>query len=48
MADDTSIRVRKSTWRQLHRMKEPGDSMDDVLRELLENRETDGEPVEAD
>jgi len=36
MTDDTTIRVRKSTWRCLHERKDCGDTMDDVVQALLE------------
>jgi hypothetical protein len=46
MSEDTSIRVSKSTWRSLHERKEPGDSMDDVLAELLDAVGETGEPAD--
>lgn len=39
MGDDTTIRVKRDTWRRLHERKEPGESMDDVLSELIEDHE---------
>jgi len=39
MGDETTLRVSRSTWRQLHERKEPGDSMDDVLSELIDEIE---------
>lgn len=33
--DVTSIEVRRSTWKELNRRKEPGDSFDDVISGLL-------------
>lgn len=45
MPDDTSIRIRKSTWRQLHERKEPGDSFDDVIADLLDDAQ---EPATAE
>lgn len=36
MGDDTTIRISRGTWRRLHSRKEPGDSFDDVLDDLLE------------
>jgi len=50
MGDDTTVRVHRSTWRQLHERKDPGDSMDDVLAELLDEvgHQEDSEPVDAD
>lgn len=35
MPDDTTIRVKADTWRRLHRRKEPGDTMDGVITDLL-------------
>lgn len=35
MGDDTTIRISRNTWRRLHNRKEPGDSFDDVLDDLL-------------
>ena len=37
MADDenTSLRVKRGTWRELNQRKEPGDSFDDVIQRLL-------------
>lgn len=32
----TTVSVDDETWTQLNRRKGPGDSMDDVIRELLE------------
>jgi len=44
---DQHIRVSEETWTRLNRRKGPGDSFDDVLRELLEEEETrEAEPVE--
>lgn len=34
--DDTTIRVKRDTWQELHRLKSPGDSMDDVLSDLID------------
>ncbi|MHA1144525.1 MAG: DUF7557 family protein [Candidatus Helarchaeota archaeon] len=43
----TSIHVNEDTWKELNGLKEPGETMDDVIRKLLEimhsiqeNRET--------
>ena len=36
---DKHIRVTKETWKELNRRKEPGDSFDDVLQRLIEERE---------
>lgn len=35
--DDTTIRVSRSTWQQLHDRKDPGQSHDGVIQELLNN-----------
>lgn len=43
---DTHIRVSEETWTRLNRRKGPGDSFDDVLRELLEEETREPEPVE--
>jgi hypothetical protein len=49
-ADDTSIRIHRSTWKRLHDRKEPGTSFDDILTDLLdevESRESaDAEPAD--
>ena len=39
MGSDTTIRVKRGTWRELHERKEPGASMDDVIRDLLDDAE---------
>lgn len=36
MAESTSIRVKPDTWRDLHDRKRLGQTMDDVVTELLE------------
>jgi len=37
MADGrTTVSVADETWKELNQRKGPGDSMDDVIRELLE------------
>jgi len=41
---DTSIRIKRDTWRRLHRQKEPGKSFDDVLNDLLDRAD---EPATA-
>lgn len=38
---DTHIRVSHETWTELNSMKAPGDSFEDVIRELLEGRKDD-------
>ena len=46
----TSIEVKKSTWKTLNGLKEPGDSFDDVVQRLLARPEepvvTEPEPEE--
>lgn len=37
--NDTTIRLKKSTWRQLHERKDPGDSFDDVILDLIDDAE---------
>lgn len=48
MAEDdenTTVKVKKDTWRRLNRLKEPGDSFDDVISELLaDESDTEGNP----
>ena len=34
--DDTTIRVSQHTWRQLNRLKDPGQSFDEVIAVLLD------------
>lgn len=42
MAEDiTTITIKKETWRRLHRLKEPGDSFDDVVTNLLDEAGVD-------
>lgn len=44
MSEVTSAQIKKNTWARLNRLKEPGDSMDDVINRLLDEYE----PVESD
>ncbi|MFW5918528.1 MAG: DUF7557 family protein [Haloferacaceae archaeon] len=39
MAEDVNIRIKRDTWKRLHALKEPGDSFDDVITDLLEEAE---------
>ena len=40
MADDTvNIRIKRDTWQHLHNRKGPGDSFDDVIRDLIDQVE---------
>jgi len=54
MRDDrTTVQVSTEVWQYLNRQKQPGESMDDVLRRELEigddrEGEADQEDVEAD
>lgn len=36
MAADNTIRVTDDTWQRLHDRKEPGDSFDDVISDVLD------------
>ena len=39
-SDTTTIEVRRETWQQLNALKEgPGDSFDDVIQRLIEDRD---------
>lgn len=40
--DVTTIQISVETWRELNRRKEPGQSFDDVIQELL-SEVADGE-----
>ena len=35
--ETTNVKVENGTWRQLNRLKEPGDTFDDVISRLLDN-----------
>lgn len=48
MSDDTSIRIKKDTWRRLRDRKGPGDSFDEVIDELLDDVEDAAEAQPAD
>lgn len=37
MADLTTLNVRPDTWRAVNQLKDPGDTVDDVIQELLES-----------
>lgn len=39
MADGTNIRVSDETWRELNQLKDPGESFEDVIVRLLEERD---------
>jgi predicted CopG family antitoxin len=34
--DSTNIQVQRDTWKELMMRKEPGDTFDDVIQELLQ------------
>jgi len=34
-SDSTTIRVKRETWSTLHRLRDPGQSFDDLIQELL-------------
>lgn len=36
MGDSPAVKVSEETWRRLNARKEPGDTFDDVVQELLE------------
>lgn len=45
MAEETTtVTVSKDTWKELHLRKDPGDSFDDVIRDLLEEADKDEKP----
>lgn len=37
--NDTSIRIKRDTWEDLRSLKGPGESFDEVLTELLDERD---------
>jgi predicted CopG family antitoxin len=40
MADEhKNIRIHRETWEELHYLKEPGDTFDDVIQRLIEQSE---------
>lgn len=39
--DDTSIRIKRDTWRRLHERKGPGESFDEVLNDVLDRAESE-------
>ena len=36
-SDSTTIRVKRETWSTLHDLRDPGQSFDDLLQELLDD-----------
>lgn len=49
MPDDTTVRVKRSTWTRLNHRRQPGDSFDDVIARLLDRieRYEDAEAIAA-
>jgi len=45
---DTHIRVTEETWQELNQKKGPGDSFDDVITQLLDAEDADGDIEDAD
>ena len=43
-ADVTTVKVKKDTWKQLNALKEPGDSFNDVIANLLDEDECGENP----
>ena len=41
---DVNIRIKRDTWKRIHKRKEPNDSHDDVIRRLLNRLEDEGNP----
>jgi predicted CopG family antitoxin len=39
VSENTSIEVTKQTWKDLNARKDPGDTFNDVIRELLQDCE---------
>lgn len=42
----TTVKVKHETWAKLNQLKEPGDSFDDIISDLLEQAE-EGNPKPA-
>jgi len=40
--DVTTVKVKKETWKQLNKRKEPGDTFDDVISNLIEQSRQSG------
>lgn len=43
-----TVQLDKSTWRALQALKEPGDSFDDVVSELVQAHDYDHSEANAD
>ena len=41
--ESTTMKVKRDTWKQLNKQKEPGDTFDDVISRLIE--EASGNPT---
>jgi len=41
--ESTTMKVKRDTWKQLNKQKEPGDTFDDVIGRLIE--QTSGNPT---
>jgi len=39
MVESKTIRVKRDTWRDLHEEKDPGDTFDDVIQDLMSEAE---------
>jgi predicted CopG family antitoxin len=39
MSADKHIHVTEETWEELHELKEPGETYDDLLRDLAQRRQ---------
>jgi predicted CopG family antitoxin len=37
MTANKTVRVYRDTWEQLHELKDPGETMDDVVSDLLDD-----------
>lgn len=46
VTDGTNVRIKNETWTRLNRMKEPGQSFDEIIRELLDESES-SQPAEV-
>lgn len=45
---DTHIRVTEDVWSELNAKKKPGDSFNDVIERLLDERDADDRDADAD
>ena len=44
MAESKTVRVTRETWRELHERKDPGQTMDEVIVELIDDESVAAEP----